>query len=154
MAPSGLFGVQKVNTNTLTVTSTAQVGGTLAVTGGATFNSTINAGSTISGFPISSAYNASAMMINAKVWVATASATSGQATFYPTSTNLATGAALFNSILSIQSNVVLQTALGSQVPCTSVYSQSTSSIVISAIAAATGVAVPNGTKVFCMVIGL
>ena len=154
MASSGLLGIQQVNTRNLAVTSSARVGGTLAVSGGATFNNTISAGSTVSGFPISSAYNAGVMMVNAKVWVATASVSTGQAKFYPTSNNLAGGAPLFSNILSIQSNVVLQTLLGSQVPCTSVFSHSTSSIVISAIAAATGTAVPNGTKVFCMVIGL
>ena len=141
-------------TDNLAVTAGAKVGGSLAVTGPAAFSSTVSAGSTVSGFPISSAYNAGTLMVNAKVWVATATTTGGQATFYPTSTNASGGAAIFTTILSIQSNIVLQTPFAAQIPCTSVYSQTTSSIIISAIAAATGTAVANGTKVFCMVIGL
>ena len=149
---AGFLGIQKITTASLGVTSAAEVTGRLAVKGAATFDGAISAGSTVTGFPISSAYNASAMMTNARVWVATASTTSGQAAFFPTSTNSSGGVPLFRSILSIQSNVVLQTALGSQVPYSSIYSQSPSSIIISAVAS--GVGVPNGTKVFCLVVGL
>ena len=139
---------------TLSVSGQATLGGTLSVNAAATFKGTIAATSTVSGFPISSAYNANAAMVNARVWVATATVTSGQATFYPTSTNASGGTPLFTTILSIQSNTVLKTTLGAQVPCTSVYSQTTASVVINAVTASLGTSAPNGTTVFCMIIGL
>ena len=115
---------------------------------------TLGVGGAVTGFPVTGVFNGSGTsVVNAKIWVGTVATTGGQATFYPTTTGTSAGTALFTTLLTVQAIPVLQTGTGSKIPVASIYSASTTSIVINAIVAYSGSAVANGTYVTCMVIG-
>lgn len=77
----------------------------------------------------------------------------GVSTFYPTSNNASGGTPLFTSILNVQTTAVNATNNGSNVPNAAVYSVSTSAVVADAVVSG-GNAVPNGTQIYCLIIGV
>jgi hypothetical protein len=60
---------------------------------------------TWNGIPISTVYNQTAVITNAKLWVTSGATANGTLTVYPTSNNTATGTALFGTILSVSAVV-------------------------------------------------
>lgn len=60
---------------------------------------------TWNGIPISTVYNHTAVITNAKLWVTSGATANGTLTVYPTSNNTATGTALFGTILSVSAVV-------------------------------------------------
>ena len=121
----------------------------------ATNGSFLNLGVTGSttGFPVTGLFNQGTSTVNAKVWVGTATTTSGQATFYPTTTGTSSGTAVFSTILSVQPSALLQSTNAASLPAVSLYSVSTTAIVVSVIVAYSGARVANGTSVYLLVIG-
>ncbi len=108
----------------------------------------------VTGFPVTGIFNGSGTsVVNAKIWVGTGTTTSGQVIFYPTTTGTAAGTALFTTLLTVQAIPILQTTTGSKISFASIYSASTTSIVINASISYSGTPAVNGTNVTCMVIG-
>ncbi len=79
--------------------------------------------------------------------------TQGQVTFYPTTTGTSSGSAIFNTLVGVQANAVLATTSGGSCPCTSIYSATTTQVVINCVVAASGNVVANGIVVYCTVTG-
>ncbi len=57
---------------------------------------------------------------NSKIWYGKGTTTSGQVTFYPTTTGTSSGTALFNTLLNVQANAVISTNSGAACPSTSI----------------------------------
>lgn len=108
----------------------------------------------VTGFPVTGVFNAGASTINAKLWMGTAQTTTGQATFYPTTTGTSAGTPLFTTLLTVQANITSQTTTAANVPVCSLYSASTTSVVVNAIVPFSGARAPNGTYVTLLVVGV
>ena len=76
--------------------------------------------------------------VNTKVYVGTATTSSGTATFYPTLNGLANGRAIFSNIAGVQASVVVNTAAANTVCYTGVRSISSNTVVVNAVS-------PSGT---------
>ena len=61
------------------------------------------------GIPISTVYNQTSVITNAKLWVTSGATANGTLTVYPTSNNTASGTALFGTILSVSAVVATNT---------------------------------------------
>ena len=67
--------------------------------------------------------------------------------------NASGGTPLFTTILNVQTTAVTATNNGANVPNSALYSVSTSAVVADAVVSG-GNAVPNGTLIYCLIIGV
>ncbi len=119
------------------------ISGNETITGNLSVAGTTNlAATTISGLtltvpvtrtPLNGVYNNSTAVTNSKIIYLKGTTTQGQVTFYPTTTAASGGPAIFNTLLNVQANAVLATTSGGSCPCTSIYSASTTSVVINCV---------------------
>jgi len=107
----------------------------------------------VTGTPLNGVYNGSSSVTNSKIWYGKGTTTSGQVTFYPTTTGTSSGTALFSNLLNVQANAVIAATSGSQCPSTSINSASTTTVVINCIITNSQNAVANGAVVYCTVTG-
>ena len=131
-----------------TVTGNLNVQGTTNLA--ATTVSSLTLTGPVTGTPVNGVYNGST---NSKIWYGKGTTTSGQATFYPTTTGTSSGTALFGTLLNVQAIAVLATTSGSAVPSTSIYSASNTAVTVNCIVTTTGNAIANGTSIYVTVIG-
>jgi len=159
----GTLNVSGNSTLAATTMTSNTISGNETVTGNLTVNGITNlAATTISGLtltgpvtgtPLNGVYNSSTAVTNSKIIYFKGTTTQGQVTFYPTTTATSSGTAIFSTLLNVQANAVLATTSGGSCPCTSIYSASTTSIVINCVVAASGNVVANGTVVYATVTG-
>lgn len=107
----------------------------------------------VTGTPLNGVFNGSTAVTNSKIWYGKGTTTSGQVTFYPTTTGTSSGIALFNTLLNVQANAVIAATSGSQCPSTSINSATTTQVVINCIITSSQNAVANGTVVYVTVTG-
>lgn len=108
----------------------------------------------VTGLPVTGVFNSGTQMVNAKMWMATGQTSGGQITFYPTSTGTSSGTAIFSGLLTVQANVMSQTTNAANVPVASIYSASTSSVVVNSIIPFSGAKAANGTYVTLLIVGV
>ena len=82
---------------------------------------TAGTSASLTGAPLATVYNNSVAQTAVKVWCGSAKTTGGQAYSFPTSTGASGGTALFGTMMTIHSDIILATTTGAACPCTSIF---------------------------------
>lgn len=131
-----------------TVTGNLNVAGTTNLA--ATTISGLTLTGPVTGTPLNGVYNGSTVITNSKIWYGKGTTTTGQVTFYPTSTGTSSGTALFSTLLNVQANAVISTNSGAACPSTSINSATTTAVTINCILTGNQNAVANGTVIYAL----
>ncbi len=163
LATPGTLNVTGVSTLTATNMISNNVSGNEVITRNLNVAGTTNLAATtfsgltltglVTGTPLNGVYNGSTAITNSRIWYDKGTTTSGQVTFYPTTNGIASGTALFSTLLNVQANAVITTNSGATCPSTSINAATTTAVTINCILTGNQNAVANGNVIYCTVTG-
>ena len=147
------------NLSSTTIATTANVNGSLILGNSASFTGSYAELASRPWLTVYNAFTISAapkVQTNSIMWCGTAAtAASGAATFYPTTTNTSGGTPLFSTLLTVQATAVVNTTTAGSVAYTGISSANTKVVVINAATAGTtnAVVAATGTVVYLQLVG-